>query len=202
MTEVSVLASPDNAYQGDVEGAPIDLTIAFTDLQDFTTFTEAEGDDAASRLLMGHHREAAAIVANCGGRVLKRLGDGLMLTFLRPEAAVLACLDLGEAAPLPLRAGIHGGTVLVTGDDVIGHVVNLAARVTGSAAAGELVVTDHVRTAVGDLPGIAFDGPYPRSFKGIEEKVPVYLASRSVCRSADPQTDPARCRQYGQAHGC
>ena len=114
-----------------------------------------------------------------GGRVLKRLGDGLMLTFPEPEAAVLACLELGEAAPLRLRAGIHGGKVLVTGDDdVIGHVVNLAARVTESAAGGELVVTDHVRTAVGDLRGVAFDGPYRRSFKGIEVEVPVYLVSR------------------------
>ena len=160
----------------------------FTDLEDFTTFTEAAGDDAASRLLVRHHRESAAIVRCRGGRVLKRLGDGLMLTFPEPEAAVLACLELGDAAPLRLRAGIHGGTVVLTGDDdVVGHVVNLAARVTESAAGGELVVTDHVRTAVGDLRGVAFDGPYRRRFKGIEEPVPVYLASRrlSVGRSAE-----------------
>jgi adenylate cyclase len=127
---------------------------------------------------MGHHREAGPIVRSRGGGVLKRLGDGLMLTFPEPEAAVLACLELGEAAPLPLRAGIHGGKVVPTGDDVIGHVVNLAARVTDSAEGGELVVTDHVRTAVGVLRGVAFNGPYARSFKGIEGKVPVYLASR------------------------
>src|SRR4029453_16872097 len=111
-------------------------------------------------------------------RVLKWLGDGLLLIFPAPEAAVLACLELGETAPLPLRAGIHGGKVLVMGDDLIGRVVNLAARVTESAKGRELVVTDHVRTAVGDLPGVAFDGPYTRSFKGIEETVRVYLASR------------------------
>jgi adenylate cyclase len=183
MTAVHVLATPDEEREADAEGgAPVDLTVAFTDLEDFTTYTEVEGDEAASRLLMGHHRESAAIVRSRGGRVLKRLGDGLMLTFPEPEAAVLASLELGEAAPLPLRAGIHGGMVLVTGDDVIGHVVNLAARVIGSAEGGELVVTDHVRTGVGDLRGVAFDGPYTRSFKGIEEKVAVYLASRHVCR--------------------
>jgi class 3 adenylate cyclase len=70
-------------------------------------------------------------------------------------------------------------------------VVNLAARVTESAEGGELVVTDQVRAAVGDLRGVAFDGPYTRSFKGIEEEVPVYLASRPVCRLADPHTDQA-----------
>jgi adenylate cyclase len=192
MTAVHVLATPDKEREADAEGgAPIELTVAFTDLEDFTTYTEAEGDAAASRLLIGHHRESEPIVCSRGGRVLKRLGDGLMLTFPEPGAAVLACLELSEAAPLRLRAGIHGGKVLVTGDDVIGHVVNLAARVTASAEGGELVVTDHVRTAVGDLRGVAFDGPYTRSLKGIEEKVPVYLASRDDGRSADPQTDPA-----------
>jgi adenylate cyclase len=179
ITAVPVLARPDEERETDAaDSAPVELTVAFTDLEDFTTYTEAEGDDAARRLLIGHHRESGPIVRSRGGRVLKRLGDGLMLTFPEPEAAVLACLELGEAAPLRLRAGIHGGNVLLTGDDVIGHVVNLAARVTESAAAGELVVTDHVRTAVGDLRGVAFDGPYTRSFKGIAETVPVYLASR------------------------
>ena len=142
MTAVHVVTTPTEEREADAEGgAPIELTVAFTDLEDFTTYTEAEGDNAASRLLIGHHRESEPIVRSRGGRVLKRLGDGLMLTFPEPEAAVLACLDLREAAPLRLRAGIHGGKVLVAGDDVIGHVVNLAARVTASAAGGELVVT-------------------------------------------------------------
>jgi adenylate cyclase len=179
MTAVNLLATPgDERHTDAVGGMPVELTVAFTDLEDFTTYTETEGDDAARRLLIGHHQAAEPIVASHRGRVLKRLGDGLMLTFPEPAAAVLACLEVAEAAPLPLRAGIHAGTALMTGDDVIGHVVNLAARLTQSAAGGELVVTHHVRSAVGDLAGVAFDGPYPRSFKGIEQKMPVYLASR------------------------
>jgi adenylate cyclase len=179
VTTVHALATLDEEREADVAGGgPVELTVAFTDLEDFTAYTEAEGDDAARRLLIGHHRESGPIVRSRGGRVLKRLGDGLMLTFPEPEAAVLACLELGQAAPLRLRSGIHGGKVLVTGDDVVGHVVNLAARVSQSAAGDELVVTDHVRTAVGDLRGVSFDGPFTRSFKGIEDAVSVYLASR------------------------
>jgi adenylate cyclase len=178
-TAVYVLSTSDEERDPAVAGCgPVQLTVAFTDLEDFTTYTEVEGDDAASRLVIGHHRESGPIVRSRGGRVVKRLGDGLMLTFPEPEAAVLACLELGEVAPLPLRAGIHCGNVLVTGDDVIGHAVNLAARVTESAKGGELIVTDHVRTAVGDLRGVAFDGPHARRFKGIGQQVPVYYASR------------------------
>jgi class 3 adenylate cyclase len=181
ISAVHVLATPDEARDAEAAGgAPVELTVAFTDLEDFTTYTEAEGDEAARRLLIGHHRESESIVRGRGGRVVKRLGDGLMLTFPEPGAAVLACLELRETAPLRLRAGIHRGKVLVTGDDdVIGHVVNLAARVTETAEGGELVVTDYVRTAVGDLRGVTFDGPSTRSFKGIEERVSVYLASRT-----------------------
>jgi class 3 adenylate cyclase len=159
-------------------GSPVDLAIAFTDLADFTAFTEAEGDDAASRLLIAHHCESAAIVRGRGGRVVRWLGDGLMLAFPSPEAAVLACFELAECAPLRLRAGVHRGTVLAAGDDVVGRVVNIASRAAASANGGELVVTDVVRNAIGDVHGVTFDGPYARHFKGIAESVPVYLASR------------------------
>ena len=190
MTAIPGLVTHDQPF--DVkDSAPIDLTVAFTDLQDFTTYTETEGDDAARRLLIDHHVASAAIVAGRRGRVVKRLGDGLMLTFPDPTSAVVSCLELAEAAPLPLRAGIHTGKVLVTGDDVIGHVVNVAARVMASAAGGQLVVTANVRTAVSNLRGVEFHGPYPRSFKGVGSTVPVYLASRQVCRSATPLTDPS-----------
>ena len=166
-------------------GPPVELAVAFTDLEDFTTYTEAEGDAAASCLLIGHHRESELIVRSRGGRVLKRLGDGLMLTFPGTEAAVLACLTLGETAPLRLRGGIHRGNVVVTDDDVVGHAVNLAARVAEIAEGGELIVTDLCDIAVGDSRAVTFDGPYLRSFKGIREPVPVYLVSRHAAGSLD-----------------
>ena len=72
----------------------------------------------------------------------------------------------------------------MTGDDVVGHVVNLASRLTTSAERGELVVTEHVRQRVCDLRGAAFDGPYRRSFKGIGDEVPVYLVSVAACLTA------------------
>src|SRR5262245_35511619 len=125
MTSTLRAAPPDVAKRWFEE----ELTVAFTDLEDFTTFTESEGDDAASRLLIDHHEEASVIVRDLGGHVLKHLGDGLMLTFAEPVAALLACFEIRDVAPLPLRAGIHEGSVRVTRDDLVGHVVNLAARV-------------------------------------------------------------------------
>ena len=160
------------------EGVAGELTVAFTDLEGFTSYTAREGDEAASHLLAEHHREVGPVVRSRGGKIAKRLGDGLLLTFPEPAAAVLACLELVAAEPVPLRlrAGIHRGEVVVTRDDVIGHVVNVAARVAESAKGGEVLVTKEVCDEVGDMRGVSFGRPRLRTYKGVGERV-------SVCRA-------------------
>ena len=111
-----------------------------------------------------------------GGRVVKRIGDGLLLTFPEPEAGVLACLELVATPPSPLRlrAGIHVGDVVVTRDDVVGHVVNVAARVAESAKGGEVVVTgDVARRAPTASHASSSASPRRKSFKGLAEAIPV-----------------------------
>jgi class 3 adenylate cyclase len=182
LTTVHPLAIPDSGTATAVGRVPHERAVAFTDLESFTTYTESAGDDAAIRLMTRHYSDSETVVRCRGGRVIKHLGDGLMLIFPTAEAAVLGCLELVDVAPLPLRAGIHIGTVLLSGNDVIGRVVNLAARLTASARAGELVITHDVRTTVGDLRGVHFGDPQSRTFKGIEQPVRVYRASRCEVR--------------------
>lgn len=155
------------------------LAVAFTDLEGFTRFTERSGDEAASQLIADHHRTIGPIVRMRGGKVVKRIGDGLLLTFPEPDAAVLACLELVATppAPLRLRAGVHVGDVVITRDDVVGHVVNVAARVAESAKGGEVIVTGDVRDAVDDLPRVELSRARRKSFKGLVEQIPVAKAS-------------------------
>ena len=156
------------------------LAVVFTDLEGFTAFTSANGDEAASRLLTEHLLAAGPVVRSRGGRQVKRLGDGLLLTFPAAEAAVLACLELVEAAtPLRLRAGVHVGDVVVRRDDVLGHVVNVSARVTESAKGGQVLVTGDVRDAVGELHGVRFGRARRRRFHGIDQSVLVCPANRA-----------------------
>jgi adenylate cyclase len=161
------------------EGAPADMAIAFTDLSGFTRYTADAGDEAATAMLTEHHRVVGPVIRSRGGRIVKRLGDGLLLSFPSSEAAVYACLELLPSAPdsLRLRAGVHCGEVVVTRDDVIGHVVNIAARVADSAKGDEVLVTAHVRNAVGDLRGVTFTRPRKRTFKGLDEPIAVCKAS-------------------------
>lgn len=159
------------------------LTVVFTDLEGFTRYTAQRGDAEATRLLTEHYRASGPIVRSRGGRVVKRLGDGLLLTFPEPAAAVLATLELTEAPPKPLRvrAGMHHGPVVAQRSDVVGHVVNVAARVAQSADGGEVLVTAELRDAVAeDLPGVAFGRLRRRRLKGVDDRVLVCPVTRAV----------------------
>lgn len=170
-----------DAATSDRELAATPVSIVFTDLEGFTRYTARAGDDAALTLLGEHHRVIGPIVRSRGGRVVKRIGDGLMLSFPSPEAAVVAALELVDVPPSPLRlrAGVHTGEAVVTADDLIGHDVNVAARVAASAKGEQVVATVAVRDAVGDLPGVRFGRVRRRSFKGIGEAVSVCTAVRA-----------------------
>ena len=178
LNALQLLVRDQSSADGDRTAAPI--AIAFTDLEGFTRYTARYGDEAALQLLAAHHLVVGPIVRSRGGRVVKRIGDGLMLSFPSAEAAVHAALELVEVPPdaLRLRAGVHCGEAVVTQDDLIGHDVNVAARVAASARGGEVVATVAVRDAVGDLRGIDFGRARRRSFKGVGEPVSVCAVRR------------------------
>ncbi len=152
------------------DALPQPVTIVFTDLEGFTRFTADNGDEAAIELIGDHHRATGPIIRSRGGRVIKRLGDGLLLSFSEPESAVLTAVELLGTAPDPLRlrAGMHVGEAVVTRDDVLGHVVNVAARVTEHARGGRALATVDIRQAVGDLAGVRFGRARRARLKGVE----------------------------------
>ncbi|MEX2293714.1 MAG: adenylate/guanylate cyclase domain-containing protein [Acidimicrobiales bacterium] len=162
-------------------GSASPIAIVFTDLEGFTRFTSRFGDEAAIALLQQHHRTIGPIVRSRGGTVVKRLGDGLMLSFPSAEAAVLAALELVDTPPQPLRlrAGVHIGEAVITSDDLIGHDVNVAARVAEVSDAGCVLATIEVREAAGELRNVEFGRARRRSFKGVGEAVSVCPVRRT-----------------------
>jgi adenylate cyclase len=137
-----------------------DVAILFTDLVDFSVWALEAGDEAVLRLLrLVGDAEDEAVSAN-GGAVVKRLGDGVMAAFGRPEQAVRAALALRDAVGAievdghtpSLRAGVHLGRPRKVGGDYLGVDVNIAARVAEAAGPGEVLVSksacDRLDTAV------------------------------------------------------
>jgi adenylate cyclase len=129
-----------------------DVAILFTDLAGFSTWALEAGDTMAVELLRRIAKVVEPIVTAHGGRVVKRLGDGLMAVFDAPEAAVAAAIEARDAvAELEigghrprLRSGVHVGRPRTLGGDYLGVDVNVAARVAAAAGAGEVLVSDSV----------------------------------------------------------
>jgi adenylate cyclase len=145
------LASGGWSERGEVE-----LTIVFTDLVDFSDWALEAGDNAATELLRAVDSAMTPAVELHGGRVVKRLGDGAMITFLEPAQAVLGAFEAQEAVSgvevegmVPqMRAGAHHGMPRRVGRDYVGIDVNIAARVAQAAKGNELLVSAPVRDAL------------------------------------------------------
>jgi adenylate cyclase len=179
LSTIQILSA--GADERTVDGVPDMLAVAFTDLEHFSAFTAREGDEKSCRLLADHKRTVGPLVRSRGGRIVKQLGDGLLLTFPSAEAAVLAALELldVEPPPLRLRIGLHYGEVLVLPDrDVVGHVVNVAARVAEVARGSEALTTEAVRDAASDLGEVTFGRLRKQSIKGTDESVRVCAVRR------------------------
>jgi adenylate cyclase len=151
--------------------------IAFVDLADFTTLTERRGDEAAAKTAAGLLELAEAAGRREGGRVVKELGDGVLLRFPDAERALRAVRELVGSttdAGLPAaHAGIAAGPVVVRDGDVFGRTVNLASRIADLAGPGELIVEEGVVVA---LPrGTAAFEPIGRvELKGIADPVALW----------------------------
>lgn len=119
--------------------------IAFIDLAGFTHLAEERGDRVAARVATDFTSLAGRIAESMDGRLVKPLGDGVLLRFPSAQIGVeatLEVLDNLEPAGLPQgHAGIDAGPVIVREGDVFGRTVNMAARIADRATAGELLGT-------------------------------------------------------------
>jgi class 3 adenylate cyclase len=126
-------------------------TVLFKDIVDSTARAAALGDSAWRQLLDRHDRICQGTVSDCGGRLVKGTGDGVLATFDAPLRG-LRCADtllstLADAG-MTIRAGVHTGEVELRGDDVSGIGVHIAARVAALAGAGELLASRTVKDLV------------------------------------------------------
>jgi adenylate cyclase len=163
--------------QGDRE-----MALLFTDLVGFSAWALQAGDVAVLELLREVGTEVESIIGQHEGRIVKRLGDGLMATFLSAEEAVEAALTAQDTVRAirvdgyspRMRAGIHWGRPRKLGGDYLGVDVNVAARVTAAAKAGQVLVSDSLLARinragvkVGRAKRLRADGA-PRNLRVVE----------------------------------
>jgi adenylate cyclase len=158
-------------------GGTLDLTVCFADLVEFTRLGE-EVPASELGMVAGRLEEMAATVAKPPVRLVKTIGDAVMLVSTEAVPLVGASLELITAAEAEgdqfpwLRAGLASGPTLPQSGDYYGRPVNLASRITGVARPGSVLLDETTRDAAGDGFSYSFAGE--RRLKGIDSKVKLF----------------------------
>ncbi len=151
--------------------------IVFTDIVGFTNLT-AKNQQKASDLLDIQRDLLKPLVKSYGGKWVKEMGDGLILTFDTVNNAVECCLSIQNKAKkiddLVLRIGIHLGEILEKENDIIGDDVNVTARIEPFSAPGGIAISNKIHDAIIREDG--FDTKYlgKPKLKGVGQEVKVY----------------------------
>jgi adenylate cyclase len=129
------------------------------------------------------------------GRLIKTMGDGVLVEFSSVVDAVRCAVDIqrtkternaGVATPLVYRIGINLGDIIIEGSDIHGDGVNIADRIQGSADHGGIALSgaayDQVKSKV-DV-GFAFLGE--RELKNIADPVRLYRVVLGPAETAGP----------------
>jgi class 3 adenylate cyclase len=144
-------------------------TVLFTDIISSTERAATLGDARWRALLERHHELVREELGRFEGKEVKTVGDGFLATFDGPARAIRcteAVRDAVGGLGIQLRAGIHTGECEVMDNDIGGMAVHIAARVSGMAGAGEILVSRTVRDLVVGS-GIEFQDRGSHELKGV-----------------------------------
>ena len=130
-------------------------TVVFADIAGSTALFETLGNEHAAALVTRLTRGIAACVQDHGGRVIKKLGDGVLGVFAQPGQAVAASVALmrehrqwsqeqPQAHRVEIHIGLANGEVVEVDRDCYGDAVNLAARLCDLAGGAEVWATQTV----------------------------------------------------------
>ena len=151
------------------------VAIAFADLAGWTRFTEEVGEEEALDLVEGFI-DAVTDTLPEDARVIKTIGDEVMIVGSDPAALTdwaVGFQELQAESPLP-RIGIHYGEALYRDGDYYGRDVNIASRVAGRSAGGEVLVTRPVVEREGNH--LEFERIAEVRLKGFTESTEIFLA--------------------------
>lgn len=187
-----VMGAADLA-SGEIGGA-VERTICFADLVEFTSLGEEIAPEELGQVV-GHFEELATSVVAPPVRLVKTIGDAVMLVSPEAEPLVSQALDLvaaaaGEGDQFPvLRAGIATGPTLPQSGDYYGRSVNLASRITGIARPGSVLVDTPTREAAGE-DHLAYSFAGERRLKGIDARQKLFRVRREDARRpVEAETD-------------
>jgi class 3 adenylate cyclase len=165
---------------GEFTGADrLRVAVGFADLVGYTELSERVDRRVLAAAVGRFEQGAADRAVAAGARMVKSIGDAVMVVGVEPLAVVDVMLGVVEdVAAEPtftgVRAAVVAGEVLARDGDFVGATVNLAARATKEAPVGRVVVNEPVAAALA-AAGRATEALEPRLLRGIDETVTLSL---------------------------
>jgi class 3 adenylate cyclase len=157
-------------------------TFLIADVRGYTHFTEEHGDERAAELAKRFARLARDVVADNGGEVIELRGDEALAVFTSARLALRSAVDLqrrsrtDSALPLGIGIGLDAGEAMPVDGGYRGGALNLASRLCGMAAPGQILASETVVGLARKVDGVRFAKRRPARLKGMEEPVPVIEA--------------------------
>jgi adenylate cyclase len=133
-------------------------TVLFADVSGSTKLYDSVGDTAAFEAIGACVDQLRRSAEADGGRVVKTMGDEVMVLFPSPDAAASAATRMHTAiASLPvvgnnklaLRIGFHTGAVVQQNNDIFGDTVNIASRLADQAVRGQILTSRETAALLG-----------------------------------------------------
>jgi DNA-binding NarL/FixJ family response regulator len=172
-------ASQAPAFPSGSDPDRILATVMFSDIVASTEHAAQVGDRRWRALLDRHDELVRRQLAAHGGREINTTGDGFLALFDAPARAIrcaLAIRDRLGALGIQVRIGLHAGELELRGNDVGGIAVHIGARVTASAAAGDVAVSSTVKDLVAGS-GIGFLDRGGHALKGVPGRWQVFAVA-------------------------
>jgi hypothetical protein len=168
--------------------------LVMTDIVDSTARLAEVGDSCWAKLLAQHREELRVTARRRGGQYLGHTGDGVLLSFLSPGAALRCAAELvarAEAQEVPVRVGVHAGEVEEVEDGIGGVAVHAVAALTRCAGASEVLASPAVIPLVlGD--DLTFDDVGEHLLKGLSAPWRLWRLCRPSVSEANGSMRPPR----------
>ncbi len=163
----------------------VQATVVFTDLHGSTAIFEALGNARATQAVTDITAWIAGQCTALGGKVIKTLGDGVLVLFQEPKNAVKAVVNIqrlhnksvhpgGADVRMPIRIGLASGEVEMVAGDCYGDAVNVAARLCDLCGPHQIWANASALSTVDEANNVTFRVLGPINIRGRAEPCTVY----------------------------
>ena len=153
------------------------VAILFADIQGYTAIMQRD-EAHASTLLRQFQKLLTSEVASQNGQIVHFYGDGALCTFSNPLEALQCAMALQTAfqkePEVPVRVGIHAGTVVIEEGGAFGNSINITSRIESLGIPGSILISKRVRDELKNQPDFRLQSLGSFEFKNVEEPMEIF----------------------------